>query len=297
MVTSDVDSTPDQDNTNDLPGEDDISSAAVCVLPQPVILGDPFVCPGETVTYSVQDYNPAFTYNWSLNGGGNIINNTGGTITIQWMNTPGGPFEISLTVKVIFQGCQATTYLNVIVEGVEPLACNDNIQLSLDEDCQVTIIPSMILSGQLYGENYIVIIYDLDGNIIPNATLTFENIGFTYIVKIQSECNVQSCWGTVSVEDKLPPQITCVCPVDSVNSDNPACQITCLEVDQLVNGIIPPGLQPDATDNCGNVTVEILSTDTNFDNCVGGFVDVTWQATDLGGNTATLEIYCDSIDT
>ncbi len=286
IAVGDVDSTPDQDNTNDPAGEDDISMAAICVLPQPVIQGDAYACPGETLVYTVENYNPNFTYTWNLNGGGNIIANTGGTITIQWLDTPGGPFEIHLTVT-IFQGCQADAYLNVVIQGIEGLACNDNVQVSLDGDCQVVITPSMILSGQLYGENYIVIIYDQDGNIIPNATLTWENIGQTYIVKIQSECNVQSCWGTVSVEDKIPPQIACVCPVDSNNSDNPACQITCLQVDQLVNGIIPPGLQPEVTDNCGHVTVGILNTNVNYDNCAGGFVDVTWKATDLGGNMAT----------
>ena len=391
-----------------------------CMLPPiPVISGDQYVCPDETVTYTVSGYDPMYTYNWTLNGGGTIVNTSGATVTVHWDNTPGGPFTLQVAV-VVFSGCQVFAYLPIYIQGVQTLACGDHIQLSLDQDCQSVVLSSMILVGPQYGDNYIVIIYDENGNVIPNATLTYEHIGRTFTVKVLSECNGQSCWGTVSVEDKLPPHITCVCPAEGVgltnftgtldanspvftrpntmpqggtctpgqagvpyqsfpfylnmagnnqfdvvtftapsadsfialyqdsfdptqpcknlvaadddngagflsqivatleanrtyimvmttfnNSGNdfgdfvinitsnanvflvdPACQITCLEVDQLVNGIIPPGLQPEVTDNCGTATVEIVNTDANFDNCEGGFITVTWQATDLGGNTA-----------
>ncbi|HZV68023.1 MAG TPA: hypothetical protein VFG10_00685, partial [Saprospiraceae bacterium] len=280
----DVDSDADADDTNDPPGEDDFSQAPICVLPQPVIVGDPFVCPSQLVTYTVQNYNPAFTYNWSLNGGGTIVGNTGETIAIQWLSVP-GTFEIQLTV-VIFQGCEATTFLNVVIEDFEVLACDDHIQISLDGTCQVVITPSMILEGQLYGENYIVILLDENGDTIPNATLTFESVGHTFTVKIMSECGINSCWGTISVEDKIAPNITCGCQSGKGGAP-PGCEITCLEIDQLADGIIPVELQPDVTDNCGQVTVEIVDIDVNADNCAGGFVSVTWLATDLSGNTAT----------
>jgi hypothetical protein len=368
----------------------------------------------------VLDYNPNYTYNWSLNGGGTIVANTGETITVEWQNAPGGPFTIQVTL-VVFPGCEITSFFTVFIEGDQALACEDHIQISLDEDCQSTIVPSMILAGVGYGDNFIVILIDENGDTVPNATVTYEHIGQILIVKILSECTGNSCWGTISVEDKLPPHIECTCPVEGVeitgfagtlNGSSPvftrpntmaqggnctlgiagvpyaafpfyldmaggnqfdvvtftapsadsfialyqdsfdpsspctnlvaadddagpnflsqivatleadrtyimvmttydntgndygdfsisiasnadvflvdtACQVNCLEVDQLVNGIIPPGLQPVVTDNCGNVTVEIINTETNFDNCDGGFVRVTWKATDLGGNTAT----------
>src|SRR5690606_34399019 len=60
-----VDSTPDNDNTNDLSGEDDFGCAQICVLPHVVITGDGYVCPESTATYTVSDYNPDWTYNWS----------------------------------------------------------------------------------------------------------------------------------------------------------------------------------------------------------------------------------------
>ena len=415
----DIDSVPDEDDTNDPDGEDDIDIALICILTVPVVTGDNYVCPNEIVTYTIQDFNPDFTYNWTLSGGGTIIDDTGETITIEWGPDPGGAFIVEVTVN-LFQGCQATGIFLVYIQGSETLACQDHVQVSLNEDCIAVIVPSMILAGQGFGENYIVIIIDQNGDTIPNATLTYEHVGQTFTVKIMSECTGNSCWGTISVEDKIPPQIECICPVEGVeifgfagtlNANSPtftrpntmlqggvctegiagvpyvafpfyldmaggnqfdevtftapsgdsflalyqdnfnpsdpcenlvaadddaganllsqivatldadrtyimvvttfdnngndygdfeisitsnaniflvdsACQVTCLEVDQLVNGIIPDGLQPVVTDNCSEATIEILNTDANFDNCEGGYIHVTWQATDLGGNTA-----------
>ena len=43
---------------------------------------------------------------------------------------------------------------------------------------------------------------------------------------------------------------------------------------------------PTASDNCGEPTVEILSTDASMNACGIGTVTRTWQATDCGGNTS-----------
>lgn len=68
----------------------------------------------------------------------------------------------------------------------------------------------MILEGEAEGNNnYFVIITDENGNVIPDATLTSEHIGECFTVTVANECNDQSCWGTICVEDKIPPVIEC----------------------------------------------------------------------------------------
>ena len=283
----DLDSDPDENDLNDPESEDDHDAVVICIQPQPVIVGDNYVCPGDTVTYTVAVFNPANTYTWILqNGGGVIIGMTDSSVTIVWQMDPGGAFVIQLN-EAASANCFATAFLNVFIQGDEILACNDHINLSIDEDCEFTLLSGMILEGEQFGDdNYIVIIIDQNGDTVPNATFTFEHVGQTFTVKILSECSGQSCWGTVSVEDKIPPQIICTCPVNNPEPE-PDCEITCLEVDQLVNGIIPDNLQPEVVDNCGGATVAILDTEANFDNCEGGFIQVTWIATDIAGNTAT----------
>jgi uncharacterized repeat protein (TIGR01451 family) len=284
VTDEDIDSTPDEDDTNDPEGEDDHDAVAICILPAPVIVGDNYVCPEELVQYFVENPNPNNTYEWTLSGGGTIVQNNGDNILVQWQAAPGGPFQLSVT-EVADQFCQASDILLVFIQGVEPIACNDLIQISLDEDGVIVVLPGMILEGENEdNNNYYVVITDADGNVIPDATLDCSHAGQSFMVSVHNICNNQSCWGTILVEDKLPPQIECECPV---GNQEPECEVNCLEVELLEDGVIPPDLYPNVIDNCPNVIVTIEDIDVNDEGCGGGYIIVTWLATDIGGNTST----------
>ncbi|HZV43797.1 MAG TPA: HYR domain-containing protein, partial [Saprospiraceae bacterium] len=226
--------------------------------------------------------NPNNTYVWTLSGGGNIVVTNGPTIQIQWQQTPGGPFLITVQ-EIGNASCQNTAFLSVFIQGLEPIACNDNIQISLDSNGVAYIDPSMILEGENEANNnYFVVITDQFGNILPEPIVNCTHVGQTLMVSVQNLCNNQSCWGTITVEDKLPPQIECTCPIGNTDT---TCNITCLEVNLLLQGFIPPQLQPTVTDNCG-ATIEIANIDLNDEGCGGGYIRVTWLATDIGGSTA-----------
>ncbi|MEO5907448.1 MAG: hypothetical protein ABIQ11_12025, partial [Saprospiraceae bacterium] len=246
VTGDDIDSDPDDDDLNDPESEDDHDIALICVLPTPMITGDAFVCPGDIVTYSVDDYNPDFTYTFELNGGGVIISSTDSSITVEWQDEPGGPFQITLVVDAGF-GCDATVFLIVFIQGDEILTCNDHINLSIGPDGEIVLLSGMILEGEVFGDdNYLVIIIDQNGDTVPNATLTCEHVGQTFTVKVLSECNGNSCWGTVTVEDKLPPQIVCECPIGGV-------EITGFSGTLDVNS--PLFTRPNTTPQGGNCTV------------------------------------------
>ncbi|HJW31282.1 MAG TPA: HYR domain-containing protein, partial [Saprospiraceae bacterium] len=121
-------------------------------------------------------------------------------------------------------------------------------------------------------------------NILPSDTVDCSYAGQTLIVSVRNLCNIQSCWGSISIEDKLKPQIECTCPI---GNDDENCNINCLQANLLAQGIIPPELQPTVTDNCPNPVVTIQHIDLNDEGCGGGYVRVTWLATDASGNTAT----------
>ncbi|MEM1322237.1 MAG: hypothetical protein AAGG75_18390, partial [Bacteroidota bacterium] len=95
------------------------------------------------------------------------------------------------------------------------LACNNNINVSLDENCTATIGADLILEGGQYGcyDTRYQVIIDLNGDGIFDPAegnmLDASNLGQTYDVQVMDLVTGNSCWGTIDVEDKLIPDLVC----------------------------------------------------------------------------------------
>jgi hypothetical protein len=114
------------------------------------------------------------------------------------------------------QGVPVTTSccFNVVVNEFPnqstTLACNDNVQVSVNEECEAFVSTSMILEGDVYGcfDDFIVSIQGYgsgQGGVLLNSSA----VGQTLNVTITDPETGNSCWGTISVEDKIPPTIEC----------------------------------------------------------------------------------------
>lgn len=95
------------------------------------------------------------------------------------------------------------------------LACS-NLNVSVDEECEILITPFMVLSGmEAYCESHFqVTIQKYDGSaigtVMGNSVLLDRSaIGHDLTVTVEVIGGNNSCWGTITVEDKFPPQITC----------------------------------------------------------------------------------------
>ena len=79
------------------------------------------------------------------------------------------------------------------------MACNDNVQVSLNFDCEANITPAMILEGEDEDllPNYVVTIGGVSGTIVSSPGV--------YSVTVTDITNDNSCWGNITVEDKLAP--------------------------------------------------------------------------------------------
>jgi len=89
------------------------------------------------------------------------------------------------------------------------LACNGNINISLNASCNATITADMILAYMEFPEDlYRIEIRDLNGNLHPNL-FTYDDIGKRFKVRIYFDLCNNSCWSTVLIEDKFGPQIIC----------------------------------------------------------------------------------------
>jgi len=98
--------------------------------------------------------------------------------------------------------------------AITALVCNDLVQVSMDEDCNVVLNADQILEGGPYGcyDNYIV---ELD-RIAPYGNgpwtpgvLGPNDVGHTYGVRVTDPKTGNKCWGNLKVEDKLPPVLDC----------------------------------------------------------------------------------------
>lgn len=140
-----------------------------------------------------------------------------------------------------------------------PLACNNLVQVSMDEDCIVEITPDMMLEGNgLPGSClYVVQVLGLNGQPLPapagltgNNWVTSSNVGQTLTVRVWLGAN--SCWGTIKIEDKLAPIIECPLPI-TVSCYDPRTFTAPIARDNC-NGLVP-------VTTLSDVTTELACTD------------------------------------
>lgn len=208
--------------------------------------------------------------------------------------TSGDAFPIGTTIQTWIATNNSDTAecsFNITIieyDGPVVLGCNDTINVSADANCEVHIFADMILEGDQYGcyDDFIITIEDVGTDTGWIVFPVFDLIGGCYNVTITDPDNGNSCWGVVCIEDKLAPQIICACPPGQDGADT--CQISCLEVDLLLDGNIPPNLYPTIIDNCG-YTLEVANIELNDEGCGEGTVVVTWLVTDFSGNSASCD--------
>ncbi len=160
------------------------------------------------------------------------------------------------------------------------LACNNSLNLALDENCTATITPDMVLEGEDADcpTDLSVVLQMPDGTPLSPANVVGpQHIGVTLTVVVSSDAG-DNCWGYLTPEDKVAPEIEC--PAES--------DFWCFELDGILDGSINAGT-PVASDACGNV--ELTYEDDLFDagDCEDSQITRTWTATDESGNTATCE--------
>ncbi|MCB9339844.1 MAG: HYR domain-containing protein [Lewinellaceae bacterium] len=130
------------------------------------------------------------------------------------------------------QGNPASCCFDVVINDypnpTTTLVCNDNVQVSLSEDCVDTLNADQILEGGPYGcylTRYTVNLLSPTGGMLPGI-VNASHIGKTITVKVTDVVTLNTCWGTIHVEDKLAPNIECrditiPCTEDPNNPSDP----------------------------------------------------------------------------
>ncbi|MBI5914055.1 MAG: hypothetical protein HY842_01655 [Bacteroidetes bacterium] len=171
------------------------------------------------------------------------------------------------------------------------ISCNDQMQISVNQNCVAQLTPDMVLEGEYQqcssdfllplGSYYqVVMVTTAFGEPVPDlnpATPNVYEISGSYIgqyltVKIMEKVYGNNCWGQIFLEDKLAPVFDC--PTVPV-------LVFC---NQNLAGVPPPAV----LDNCDPNPVITLVGSQTIDNdiCDDGVYRVrrTWKATDVHGN-------------
>ncbi|MCF8239320.1 MAG: HYR domain-containing protein [Saprospiraceae bacterium] len=157
------------------------------------------------------------------------------------------------------------------------MVCNDLVQISLDEDCISTIGADLILEGGPYGcyDDYQVMIFTANNQpLVGSPNVGAGQIGKTLIVKVTDPDTGNSCWGAISVEDKMPPVLNC-----------PMVEVQCgdnTDPDQLISP------DPATSDNCDAWTDLTWEDEVEELGCQGGvytrIIHRNWLGVDESGN-------------
>jgi subtilisin-like proprotein convertase family protein len=182
--------------------------------------------------------------------------------------------------------CELTLTVVEFDDPVPP-ACNDQVNVSVDSDCEALINADMILEGGPYGcyDHYFIEVEGVGSGY--GSVSVVGHVGEWLTVTVTDPDTGIPCWGTIHLEDKIPPVIECNCPPDG-SSDDPNCAINCLDAEALIAGNIPADLYPVVTDNC-ETTTTVTSVDFNGADCEEGVILVTFTAADSGGNSVSCE--------
>ncbi len=191
--------------------------------------------------------------------------------------------------------CKFSVTVNEIPEStrVTSLTCNDNINVSIDENCEVFINADMFLEGTNYGcyfNCYEVYIKDERGVIISSTCSDPEKGELfpdkdrnpvdvngckvqlpcgEYTYEVYDACNDNLCWGTFTVEDKIAPMLQCPSSftVNCTESTEPRATV----IGVNANTPDPSPMQWSATGNgasldydFGPVDPECIITDVNI---------------------------------
>jgi len=127
------------------------------------------------------------------------------------------PVQINLINPVTGAVLQTCNFNITVIEApaAGSLVCNDHVNISLSDQCQAIIEPDDVLEGSQYScaDNYeVAVSKNPNGPWTTPAIVTEDNCG-TWYYRVRDLTNGNSCWGTLLVEDKLAPVLTCgSCP-------------------------------------------------------------------------------------
>ena len=132
-----------------------------------------------------------------------------------WKNT-----TTSALKRQVLHGLCAVILMTLWTNSAQActMVCNDQVNVSLPAECESEILYDMILEDPNNPlvclpngpTAYVVTVMDPYGQVLPTSpVVNSDYIGQILSVKVKHWASGNSCWGSILIEDKLPPQLHC----------------------------------------------------------------------------------------
>lgn len=280
-----------------------ITSEHLCQYPSEAIVGDMGTCVEVLESYELElPATQVGTITWTLSGGGNIVGGQGTRrIFVDWGDSVGN-FDVSFTGTAgaydgqmdDFCDFSGTESIAVMDEEAFALACNNQVNISLNGNCDLDITPDMILEDMEFtNDSYDLIIRDIDADtIVTGPTIGMEYINKHLEVSVVHECSGNSCWGYVLLEDKVIPQLECGddITIDCDEFTTPETTGFPVPDDVIITPLGDDRYLLENFDKCSDAILYYEDTPVTTNLCTGPYsaiIERGWVAEDNSGNTTS----------
>lgn len=161
---------------------------------------------------AIDNCEGALTPNVSVSGSATIAPSAGNTYVVT-APANAGPFTVSIFAEDGSGNSRSESFAISVTQAAAPstnLACNDNINVTLNDNCSRVITADMVLEGNfgcLTEEDFsITIVNDLNPS---NGNIVDGDGQFIYDISGPDVPGFENCWGYVTAEDKTAPVISC----------------------------------------------------------------------------------------
>ncbi len=186
---------------------------------------------------------------------------------------------------------QESDEVHVQLSSNVAMICNNNISVSLNPMCQQELHPNLLLSGSLQESHlYDIEAFDEAGNLIEDAILNHRHVGQQIDFNVKYTCSGNSCWGSLSVSDKLPPIFNCTNHELSCFEDiSPDAIGYPFPLNSSIDTIIGNAIFVNDFDACSQTTVQYLDTELEFpcESDTAQLVTRYWTGVDASGNSSS----------
>ena len=202
--------------------------------------GPPFTGP----VFSPRTFNGNIYYTFGEFSQSTVLTQTAGPMS-------GSQFEGGTSTTVSYTatdlaGLTANCSFEVIVNEYSgpvsgSLACNDDVQISVDENCEALVQPDDILEGGPYRcyDTYEVTVEGY-GTGLGGVLIDDDAVGEWLGVTVTDPETGNSCWGQIHVEDKIDPVLECVDV--TVNCGDNTDPVFAPPLSGTVSNTVSPGL-------------------------------------------------------
>jgi hypothetical protein len=105
---------------------------------------------------------------------------------------------------------QVVDTVKISLQGSIAIVCNTSLNVALGPECDQVITPEMLATNLKAPISYYTLsIKDAQHNVVKDNKLTGAHIGKQLEFSVGHRCGTNTCWGTIMVQDKLAPQLTC----------------------------------------------------------------------------------------